>query len=100
MVALSAVMYANGEVASAKIRRFGRRLAGDRGENAVILAGQAIRGVAMGVGVTAIVQTTLGGIGLAVAGVPFAGFLAALMLMGWLLGPERSRSSLQNEAGR
>ena len=52
------------------------RLAGDRGENAVILAGQAIRGVvAMGVGVTAIVQTTLGGVGLAVAGVPFAGFL-------------------------
>ena len=81
VVALSAVMYANGEVASAKIRRFGRRLAGDRGENAVILAGQAIRGVAMGVGVTAIVQTTLGGVGLAVAGVPFAGFLAALMLM-------------------
>ncbi len=81
VVALSAVMYANGEAAASKIRRFGRRLAGDRGENAVILAGQAIRGVAMGVGVTAIVQTTLGGVGLAVAGVPFAGFLAALMLM-------------------
>ena len=81
VVALSAVMYANGEVAAAKVRRLGRRLAGDRGENSVILAGQAIRGVAMGVGVTAIVQTTLGGIGLAVAGVPFAGFLAALMLM-------------------
>jgi predicted PurR-regulated permease PerM len=31
--------------------------------------------------VTAIVQTTLGGIGLAVAGVPFAGLLSALMLM-------------------
>jgi predicted PurR-regulated permease PerM len=31
--------------------------------------------------VTAIVQTTLGGVGLAIAGVPFAGFLSALMLM-------------------
>lgn len=81
VVVLAAVMYANGEPAADKLRRFGRRLAGERGEGSVILAGQAIRGVALGVGVTAIVQTTLGGIGLAVAGVPFAGFLSALMLM-------------------
>jgi predicted PurR-regulated permease PerM len=46
-----------------------------------MLAGQAIRGVALGVGVTAIIQTMLGGIGLAVAGVPFASLLAAVMLM-------------------
>jgi predicted PurR-regulated permease PerM len=63
------------------MRRFGRRLAGERGENSIILAGQAIRGVALGVGVTAIVQTVLGGIGLAVAGVPFASLLSAVMLM-------------------
>lgn len=44
-------------------------MAGERGET-IILAGQAIRGVALGVGVTAIVQTVLGGIGLAIAGVP------------------------------
>ena len=81
VVVLAAVMYANGEAAAGQLRRFGRRLAGERGENSVILAGQAIRGVALGVGVTAIVQTTLGGIGLAVAGVPFAGLLSALMLM-------------------
>ena len=81
VVVLSAVMYASGEAAADKLRRFGRRLAGERGENSVVLAGQAIRGVALGVGVTAIVQTTLGGIGLAVVGVPFAGFLSALMLM-------------------
>ncbi|MGC1519830.1 MAG: AI-2E family transporter, partial [Azonexus sp.] len=55
--------------------------AGERGENSVILAGQAIRGVALGVGVTAIVQTVLGGIGLAIAGVPFASLLSAVMLM-------------------
>ena len=47
----------------------------------MILAGQAIRGVALGVGVTAIAQTTLGGLGLVVAGVPFAGVLSAVMLM-------------------
>ena len=47
----------------------------------MILAGQAIRGVAMGVGVTAVVQTLLGGIGMAMAGVPYAGALSAVMLM-------------------
>jgi predicted PurR-regulated permease PerM len=78
---LSAIMYANGESAGRSVRRFGRRLAGERGENSIILAGQAIRGVALGVGVTAIVQTALGGIGLAVAGVPFASLLSAVMLM-------------------
>ena len=35
----------------------------------------------MGVGVTAIVQTVLGGIGLAIAGIPFASLLSAVMLM-------------------
>ena len=81
VVVLSAIMYANGEAGARLVLRFGRRLAGERGENAVILAGQAIRGVALGVGVTAIVQTVLGGIGLAVAGVPFASLLSAVMLM-------------------
>jgi predicted PurR-regulated permease PerM len=81
VVIIAAIMYASGDAAASKLRRFGRRLAGERGENSVVLAGQAIRGVALGVGVTAIVQTTLGGIGLAVSGVPFAGFLSALMLM-------------------
>jgi predicted PurR-regulated permease PerM len=81
IVILSAVLYAAGEAAAAEVRRFGQRLAGDRGENSVILAGQAIRGVALGVCVTALVQTVLGAIGLAIAGVPFAGLLAAVMLM-------------------
>jgi len=81
IVGLSAVLYSNGESAASSARRFGQRMAGERGENSIILAGQAIRGVALGVGVTAIVQTVLGGIGLAVAGVPFAALLSAVMLM-------------------
>ena len=81
IVVLSAILYASGEAGASSARRFGRRLAGERGENAIILAGRAIRGVALGVGVTAIVQTLLGGIGLAIAGVPFATLLSALMLM-------------------
>ncbi len=81
IVTIAAIMYSGGEPAARLVRRFGRRLAGVRGENSVILAAQAIRGVALGVGVTALVQTVLGGLGLAVAGVPFAALLSALMLM-------------------
>ncbi|MBK7766638.1 MAG: AI-2E family transporter YdiK [Sulfuritalea sp.] len=81
IVLLSAILYASGEAAAGSVRRFGRRLAGDHGENSIILAGLAIRGVALGVGVTAIVQSVLGGIGLAIAGVPFAAPLTAVMLM-------------------
>jgi predicted PurR-regulated permease PerM len=81
IVVLSAILYASGEESASRALRFGRRLAGERGENAMILAGQAIRGVALGVGVTAIIQTLLGGIGLAIAGVPFAALLSAVMLM-------------------
>jgi hypothetical protein len=45
--------------------------------------------VALGVGVTALVQSLLGGLGLAIAGVPFAPILTALMFMLCLaqLGP-------------
>ena len=81
VVVISAILYSSGEAAARSVRRFGQRLAGERGRNSVILAGQAIRAVALGVGVTAIVQTVLGGIGLAVAGVPFAALLSAVMLM-------------------
>ena len=81
IVTVAAIMYSGGEPAARLVRRFGRRLAGARGENSVILAGQAIRGVALGVGVTALVQTVLGGLGLALAGVPFAALLSAVMLL-------------------
>ena len=80
-VVIAGVMYAQGEAAARKARLFGLKLAGTRGEDAVVLAGKAIRGVALGVGVTAIVQSVIGGIGLAIAGVPFAALLTAVMFM-------------------
>ena len=80
-VVIAAIMYANGEAAREGLIRFGRRLAGQRGENVVILAGQAIRAVALGVVVTALAQTVLAGLGLFVTGVPFAGLLTALTLV-------------------
>ncbi len=81
VVTISAILYASGEDAAKMTRSFGRRLAGERGEGAMVLAGQAIRAVALGVGVTAVVQTMLGGVGLVIAGVPFAAVLSAVMLM-------------------
>lgn len=86
---IAAMMYAGGERAAAQVRLFGRRLAGDRGERAVYLAGQAIRSVALGVVVTALAQSAVGGIGLVLVGVPFPGLLTALMFVLCLiqLGP-------------
>jgi predicted PurR-regulated permease PerM len=80
-VIIAAILYATGETAAAAAARFARRLAGRQGESALRLAGQAIRAVALGVVVTAIAQAVLGGIGLAVAGVPFAGILTLLMFV-------------------
>ncbi len=80
-VLIAAVMYSTGEEATELVRRFARRLGAQRGVGAVELAGGAIRGVALGVGVTAVVQAVMGGLGLALAGVPLAGLLTAVMFM-------------------
>jgi predicted PurR-regulated permease PerM len=80
-VVFAALLYARGEQAALWIKRFSRRLAGPRGEHSIQLAGQAVRGVALGVVVTALAQSLLGGVGLAIAGVPFAAVLTAVMFM-------------------
>jgi predicted PurR-regulated permease PerM len=80
-VIIAVVMYTQGEAARAGLIRFGGRLAGDRGEAVVVLAGQAIRAVALGVVVTALAQTVLAGVGIAVAGIPFAGLLTGVILL-------------------
>jgi predicted PurR-regulated permease PerM len=80
-VLIAAILFARGETAVAGVIGFFRRLAGVHGENVVILAGSAIRSVALGVVLTALIQSALGGIGFAVAGVPFAGLLTAFMFV-------------------
>lgn len=80
-VVFAAILFAKGERAASWTRRFAHRLAGEQGEPSIRLAGQAVRGVALGVVVTALAQSILGGIGLAVAGVPFAAILTAVMFM-------------------
>jgi predicted PurR-regulated permease PerM len=80
-VVFAALLYAKGEHFATWIKRFGHRLAGPRGETSIRLAGQAVRGVALGVVVTALAQSVLGGLGLAIVRVPFAGVLTAVMFM-------------------
>ncbi len=77
-VIIAAILYANGEAVARGADRFARRLAGPQGENAVHLAGQAIRGVALGVVVTALLQSAATGLGLVLVGVPFAAILTAV----------------------
>ena len=61
--------------------RAGARLDKVDGDGGDELGAQAIRGVALGVGLTAVIQSALGGIGLVIAGVPFAGVMTALLFM-------------------
>jgi predicted PurR-regulated permease PerM len=80
-IIIAGILYATGDTAAHGAQRFARRLAGRHGESSVHLAGQAVRAVALGVVVTAIVQSGLAGLGLAVAGVPFAAILTVVMFI-------------------
>lgn len=88
-VIIAGIMYAKGEVARAGILSFARRLAGAQGETVAVLAAKAIRSVALGIVFTALIQAALGGIGLAISGVPAAALLTAVTFMLCLaqLGP-------------
>ena len=80
-VIICGILYSKGELAVKGIRKFAIRLAGDRGDEIVTLAGQAVKAVTMGVVITALIQSILGGISLAVCGVPRAGLLTAVMFI-------------------
>jgi predicted PurR-regulated permease PerM len=77
-IVIAAVLYANGEAAAEGICRFAGRIAGEQGENAVILAAKAVRGVALGIVVTAVAQSLMTYGGLVIAGVPGAVLLTAI----------------------
>jgi predicted PurR-regulated permease PerM len=77
-VVLVAILYSRGETAAAGVLAFARRLGGEAGERTVRLAGQAIRSVALGVVVTALVQSLLAGVGCWLCGVPHPGVLTAI----------------------
>ena len=77
----SALLYMNGEMAAEAACKLARRIADERGESSAILAAKSVRAVAQGVVVTALAQSLLAGIGLAVVGVPYASLLTAVIFM-------------------
>ena len=80
-VALVAILYAQGEIAARGALAFGYRLGGERGMDVIRLAAQAVRSVALGVVVTALVQSVLAGLALWICGIPAPGVLAALVFV-------------------
>jgi predicted PurR-regulated permease PerM len=80
-VVVAAMLYAKGEAVASGVLAFARRLAGEDGVRVAILSAGAIRAVALGIVVTALVQSAIGGIGLAVTGVPQAFLLTCVMVM-------------------
>ena len=80
-VVIAAVLFYSGESVARATRSFARRLAGQRGEDAAILAAKTIRGVALGVVLTALIQSLVAGIGFLVAGVPAPVLLAAVIFI-------------------
>ncbi len=86
---ISPILLVNGEQVTGAVLRFAERLAGRQGREAATQAARAIRGVVLGVVVTALMQAAIGGLGLYVAGVPAAALLTAVMLFLCLaqLGP-------------
>ena len=80
-VVITAILYARGEAAAHQLRRFFRRLSGERGDAIVTLAGKAIRAVALGIVLTALIQSAIAEIGLLGARVPFAGPTAAVVFI-------------------
>lgn len=80
-VVIAAVLYMQGDATARGLMLFFRRLGGDRGERALLLAAQATRGIALGVIVTAAAQSLLAAIGLLVASVPYVGLLTVLIFM-------------------
>ncbi|HEX5068834.1 MAG TPA: AI-2E family transporter [Vicinamibacterales bacterium] len=77
-VLMTAGLYVRGEQAAAGVIAFATRINADRGERIVLLAGQAVRGVALGVIVTALLQAVVAGLGLWAVEVPRWGVLLAV----------------------
>lgn len=80
-VFISAIFYMRGDDAADWLCLFARRIAGHHGEHSIALAAGAIRAVALGVVGTALIQSLLGGLGLAICGVPAIGILVAIIFM-------------------
>jgi predicted PurR-regulated permease PerM len=78
---LVVVFFLHGETLEKWTLRMARRVGGAYGAESAVLAGQAMRAVAAGVVVTALVESILSGFGLWLVGIPAAGVLTSIMFV-------------------
>jgi predicted PurR-regulated permease PerM len=78
---LVVVLYAHGEPLAAQAQRIARRIGGPRGEESALLAASAVRAIAMGVVLTALVESLLCGVGLWIVGAPAVPLLTAAIFL-------------------
>ena len=80
-IVLVTILYVQGETAARGALSFARRLGGETGERTMRLAAQAVRGVAFGVVLTALIQSVLAGLGLWICGIPYPAVLTAIVFV-------------------
>ncbi len=81
VVVFTLVLYLHGEVLDKMTRQLADRIGGEQALQARDQARQAIRAVALGVGLTALIQAGLALIGLLIAGIPFAIVIALVCFL-------------------
>lgn len=78
---LVVVLYAHGEPLAVQALRIARRVGGPRGEESALLAASAVRAIAAGVVLTALVEALLCGLGLWIVGAPAVPLLTAAIFL-------------------
>lgn len=78
---LVVVFYLHGEALATWAQRLAKRVGGAGGVESAVLAGQAMRAIAAGVVLTALVESVLSGFGLWLAGIAAAGALTSIIFM-------------------
>ena len=81
MVIFSGLLFLKGEKVKKYVYHFAHRLSKQHGKKTVLLAGQSIRAVALGVVVTAVTLTLIGGISLLLVNMPFTGFITLVLFV-------------------
>jgi predicted PurR-regulated permease PerM len=80
-IVIAGILLANADSGHKAAKSIGTRLAGERGEELVDLAGSTLRSVTKGILGVAVIQALLAGLGCLAAGVPAAGLWALLVLI-------------------
>lgn len=81
MITFSALLYLKGEIVTKSLYRLANRISSQYGSSTLTLAGQAIRAVALGVVVTALTLTFIGGLTLVLTDTPYPGLLTLLLFV-------------------